>query len=259
MSRSCLSAFESIITFEKNTTYTELYENWKTKEEAVILYKVGLYNNVQVVLSYKAENGGKKDSLIVGERFCNNISTVEDILMDRVNYVFHTDGDTLADKNCINELLKTLVNDKTLDGVSGMLRAYGKDSNTMTQKAFVYMQSFQYQFSLIVRRQTESLMKSTTCLPGCCNMIRMSEKSEFALEKYTNLPKKKDNFLQTITRSQGTDRKYTVLLLKQGAKLQMNWRAGVYTEPPLNAPSFINQRRRWASNSFFNSIVIILY
>ena len=31
----------------------------------------------------------------------------------------------------------------------------------------------------------------------------------------------------------------------------------MYTEPPLNTEAFINQRRRWASNSFFNSIIVL--
>ena len=255
--RKLFGYIEKIISFEKHTAYNKMYENWKSKENTMLMYKIGTYNRVKVVLAYKAVNSGKKDSLIMGEKFCMEIAGVEDLPMDQVDFIYHSDADTNSDENCLNELLKSLVNDTDLDGVSGMLRAYGKSSNTIMQKAFVFMQSFQYQFSLIVRRQTESLMDSTTCLPGCCNMIRMGEKTDFALEKYTHLPVKEDNFLQTIVRSQGTDRRYSTLLLKQGANLQMNWRASVYTEPPLDATSFINQRRRWASNSFFNSIVLL--
>lgn len=255
--RMLFAHVEKLISFEKHVSYNKMYENWKTKDETKLLYKIGKFNGVTVVLAYKAVNSGKKDSLIMGERFCMEIAGVEDIQVDKVNHIYHSDGDTESDENCLNELLKSLVHDKDLDGVSGMLRAYGKPSNSLKGKAFVAMQSFQYQFSLIVRRQTESLMNATTCLPGCCNMIRMGEKTDFALEKYTHLPVKEENFLQTIVRSQGTDRRYTTLLLKQGANLQMNWRASVYTEPPLDATSFINQRRRWASNSFFNSIVLL--
>ena len=255
--RNLFGHVEKLISFEKHTAYDKLYENWKSKKDTKLLYKIGFFNGVNVVLAYKTVNSGKKDSLIMGEKFCMEISGIEDIPMDKISMIFHTDGDTASDENCLNELLKSLVHDKDLDGVSGMLRAYGRPSNTTSQKAFVAMQSFQYQFSLIVRRQTESLMNATTCLPGCCNMIRMGEKTDFALEKYTHLPVKEENFLQTIVRKQGTDRRYTTLLLKQGANLQMNWRASVYTEPPLGATSFINQRRRWASNSFFNSVVLL--
>lgn len=255
--RALFGHVEKLVTFEKGTLYKTMYENWKTKEKTSLLYKIGVYNGSPFVLAYKATNAGKKDSLIIGERFCMDISKIEDISMDKVDFIYHTDGDTASDNNCLNELLKSLVHDKNLDGVSGMLRAYGKESNGFKAKSFVAMQSFQYQFSLIVRRQTESLMNATTCLPGCCNMIRMGEKTDFALEKYTHVQFKEENFLQTIVRQQGTDRRYSTLLLKQGANLQMNWRAIVYTEPPLDSTSFINQRRRWASNSFFNSIVLL--
>ncbi|CAM9567280.1 unnamed protein product [Sphacelaria rigidula] len=106
------------------------------------------------------------------------------------------------------------------------------------------MQDFQYFFSLIVRRMTESLLNSTTCLPGCSNMIRIGTRTDIAIEKYGNLPTKTSSLLQTVTRMQGTDRRYTTLLLRQGANLQMNLRAFVRTEPPPKAKSFINQRRR---------------
>ncbi len=255
--RKLFGYIEKIISFEKDKAYNKFFENWKSKKNTKLLYKIGTYNGVKVVLAYKSVNSGKKDSLIMGEKFCSEISGVEDLPMDEIGFIYHTDGDSISDENCLNELLKSLVNDENLDGVSGMLRAYGKSSNTITQRAFVAMQSFQYQFSLLVRRQTESLMNSTTCLPGCCNMIRMGEKTDTSLAKYMSLPVRDVNLLQTITRMQGTDRRYTTLLLKQGANLQMNWRASVYTEPPLGATSFVNQRRRWASNSFFNSVVLM--
>ena len=255
--RKLFGYLEKIIKFEKSSVYDKFYENWKSKSATRLIYKVGVYNNTPVVLAYKSMNSGKKDSLIMGEKFCMEISGIDSISMEKVDFIYHTDGDTASDENCLNELLKSLVHDKDLDGVSGILRAYGKESNTFTERAFVKMQDFQYLFSLIVRRATESLMNTTTCLPGCCNMVRMGRKTDFAIEKYSSLPLHVGNLLQTITRMQGTDRRYTTLLLKQGANLRMNWRAFVHTEPPLNASAFINQRRRWASNSFFNSIILL--
>ncbi|CAM9099899.1 unnamed protein product, partial [Sphacelaria rigidula] len=154
-------------------------------------------------------------------------------------------------------MLKSLVDDDNLDGVSGLLRTYLKEDASWTERGFVMMQDFQYFFSLIVRRMTESLLNSTTCLPGCSNMIRIGTRTDVAIEKYGKLPTKTSSLLQTVTRMQGTDRRYTTLLLRQGANLQMNWRAFVHAEPALNAKSFIKQRRRWSSNSFFNSMVLI--
>lgn len=185
--RGLFGHIEKLISFEKNKKYKKMYENWKTKEETSILYKIGKYNGFPFVLACKTKNAGKKDSLIIGEKFCMDISKIEDIPIDNVSVIFHTDGDSLADENCLNELLKSLVNDKNLDGVSGMLRAYGKESNSLKGKSFVAMQNFQYQFLLIVRRQTESLMNATTCLPGCCNMIRMGDKTVSTDECYGSM------------------------------------------------------------------------
>lgn len=238
---------------------TELwYENWKSKQDTKLKYFVGRYNDTTVIVSHKENNSGKKDSLIIGEKFIiTSIPEITSINTPKIDFIYHTDGDTVSDKNCLNEMLKSFVDDKNLDGVSGLLRTYLKDDASCIERGFVMMQDFQYFFSLIVRRMTESLLNSTTCLPGCSNMIRIGTRTDVALEKYRNLPKKKSSLLQTVTRMQGTDRRYTTLLLRQGCNLQMNWRAFVRTEPPLDVKSFINQRRRWSSNSFFNSMVVL--
>ncbi|CAM9102810.1 unnamed protein product [Ectocarpus sp. 8 AP-2014] len=234
------------------------FPNWKSKLLRKLVYKIGTYNGTSVILSYKENNSGKKDSLIVGENFIVlGIPRIESLDVRQVDFIYHTDGDTISDENCLNEMLKSLVDDPDLDGVSGLLRAYLRDDASFTETAFVVMQDFQYFFSIIVRRMTESLMNSTNCLPGCSNMIRISERTHVAIEKYGNLPANKSGLVQTVTRMQGTDRRYTTLLLRQGSNLQMNWRAFVHTEPPLNATAFVRQRRRWSSNSFFNSMVTL--
>lgn len=256
--KSLYEYFDNDVTFEDNELKEIKYKFWKTGEKVSLYYKVGIYKDVQVILSYKPKNLGKKDSLIIGEKIIERFGS-------KIDFVYHTDSDTISDTNCINELLKSMINDPELDGVSGLVRAYynpdGEHSKwylgRLWEKSFYVMQDFQYFFSLIARRQTESLINTTVCLPGCCNLIRISDKTKRAIKKYARVPVKSGNFIQTVTRMQGTDRRYTTLLLKEGAKLQMNWRAWVYTEPPLGVKSFVNQRRRWSSNAFFNSIVIL--
>lgn len=234
------------------------YRNWKTKEDTRLVYNVGRYNNTTIILSHKENNSGKKDSLIIGEKFITSrIHEIEKIDVSRVDFIYHTDGDTVSDENCLNEMLKSLRDDPNLDGVSGLLRTCGRANASCTEQGFVMMQDFQYFFSLIVRRMTESLLNSTTCLPGCSNMIRIGTRTNVAIGKYGNLPVNESSLVQTVTRMQGTDRRYSTLLLKQGSNLQMNWRAFVHTEPPLTPVSFINQRRRWSSNAFFNSFVLL--
>lgn len=234
------------------------YKNWRSGEDTKLTYNIGSYNGTHVILAYKKDNAGKKDSLIIGEKFITGgIPEITTINVPRVDFIYHTDGDTISDQNCLKEMLKSMMDDPNLDGVSGLLRAHGRDGASCTERGFVMMQDFQYFFSLIVRRMTESLLNSTTCLPGCSNMIRIGPRTLQAINKYGNLPTKEGSLIQAVTRMQGTDRRYTTLLLRQGCSLQMNWRAFVRTEPPLNAASFVNQRRRWSSNSFFNSIILL--
>lgn len=246
------------ITYTNNIIYKKEYKHWKNGEKVLINYKVGQYKDHAVVLCYKPKNLGKKDSLIIGEKLINHLS-------EKMDFIYHTDSDTITDKHAIDQLLRYFLADPKLDGVSGLLRAYysdeeHKDDPFWTRwwnKSFYMMQDFQYFFSLIVRRQTQSLLNKTECLPGACNMIKLNDKSKKAIKKYARVPLKTTNFVQSVTRLQGTDRRYTTLLLKQGANLQMNWRACCYTEPPLDAGSFIRQRRRWSSNAFFNSIILL--
>ena len=247
---------DSLITYPIGDAYRpkeEAYEVWKSKRSSKANYREGTYRGVQTVVCHKLVNAGKKDTLIMGESIIARMYGGGKIDC----FIYHTDGDTIADKKCLGHLLASLKSDKELDGVSSLLRAYRRPGLNILQGGFVSMQDYQYFYSLIVRRQTESLLDSTTCLPGCSNMIRYNPKSQTAIDKYRNLPVLKDGLLQAVTRMQGTDRRYTTLLLKQGAKLRMNWRAVVYTDPPRNTSSFISQRRRWSSNAFFNSIVLL--
>ena len=257
-----LALFDSVVDLVEDFRFTHgeerWYKNWRSGEDTRLTYNIGSYNGTQVILAYKEDNAGKKDSLIIGEKFITcGIPEISSIDVSRVDFIYHTDGDTISDENCLNEMLKSMMDDPNLDGVSGLLRAHGRDGATCTERGFVMMQDFQYFFSLIVRRMTESLLNSTTCLPGCSNMIRIGPRTDVAINKYGNLPTKRSSLIQAVTRMQGTDRRYTTLLLRQGSRLQMNWRAFVRTEPPLNAVSFVNQRRRWSSNSFFNSIILL--
>ena len=259
---------DNLVKYDDETIYEEKYICWKTLEENTLYYKIGTIYGKAIILSHKAKNSGKKDSLIVGEQLIDKVNKMEDFKtkynLTNPEYIYHTDSDTISHKTCLRNILETFVESEDIDGVSGMVRAYYNNDTKKSyllkgyEKVFYIMQDFQYFFSLVLRRMVESELGTTTCLPGCVNMIKINEKSRKAIEEYKDLPEKDTNFLQAVTRMQGTDRRYTTLLLKQGAKLKMNWRAVVYTEPPLGVKAFINQRRRWSSNAFFNSFIQLI-
>lgn len=259
---------DDVLTFQTTFIYEKKYTGWKTLQDNALICKFGEYNGTPVILACKLSNAGKKDTLIAAESLLHDFDTLMEFKilynLSEPNYIYHTDCDTVSDKDCLNYLLKALVADKDLVGVSGMVRAY-YDSNLsesgccgkIVERVLYYIQDFQYYFSLIIRRNTESLLGSTICLPGCVHMIKVCEKSKLAIEHYGDLPKNKNNLVDTITKIQGTDRRYAYLLLENKAKLKMEWRASVYTVPPLSIKSFINQRRRWSSNTFFNSYLLM--
>lgn len=241
-----------------------VYSSWKSSDRCKLTYKDGMYKGLRIIVARKSINKGKKDSLIIGEKLISDMYADDhEIIFSRgVNessnkaFVYHTDGDTVADENCLGELLSTL-SDENIDGVSSLIRVYKRDYLTTKGWMFSLMQDYQYFYSLMIRRNAESVFSSTTCLPGCSNMIRINKKSEGAIKNYESTPKDTKGLLQTVTRMQGTDRRYTTLLMREGGKVKMNYRAVVFTEPPLDVGSFIRQRRRWSSNSFFNSIVML--
>ena len=241
------------------------YYSWKASDKCKLNIREGKYKNVRIIVVRKLINKGKKDSLIVGESIISDMYSDEyDIIYsyeEEVNtnnaFIYHTDGDTIADENCLAELLSTMSKDDKIDAVSSLIRVYKRDGTYGKAWAFSVMQDFQYFYSLMIRRMAESLFSSTTCLPGCSNMVRINKRSSKAIKNYENIPKASEGLLQTVTRMQGTDRRYTTLLMREGGKLKMNYRAVAFTEPPLDVGSFIRQRRRWSSNSFFNSITML--
>jgi cellulose synthase/poly-beta-1,6-N-acetylglucosamine synthase-like glycosyltransferase len=241
-------------TKEKNFYKNIEYDSWNGKNKLNILN--GIYNNTNIFLCYKDNNRGKKDSLIIGEEFINSLN--------KYNYIYHTDADTISDKSCIINLLNTLENNEKVIGVSGIIKIFynwdNKKSyiNNCLKYCFSLMQEYQYFYSTIVRRFFFSNLGQTLCLPGCCNLIRINEKSKNAIEYYKNIPNV-NNYIDLITCMQGTDKKYTSFLLYQGCQIKLNYNSYVYTEPPKTHQKFINQRRRWTSNTLFNGLKILKY
>jgi len=236
--------------------YKEIkYNVWNRDYNNKLIIFKGIYNNTNIFLSYKKKNCGKKDSLIIGEEFINTLN---------YNYIYHTDADTISDKNCIINLLNTLENNEKIIAVSGILKIFynwdynKKFLNNSLKYIFSLMQEYQYFYSIVVRRLFYSNLGQTLCLPGCCNLVRINEKSIKAIEYYKEFPDT-NNYIEFITSMQGTDKKYTSFLLYQGCQIITNFKSYVYTEPPKTHSKFVNQRRRWTSNTFFNGLKILKY
>lgn len=231
------------------------YKNWQNDELNEIIILKTKYKDSNIFLSYKKKNYGKKDTLIIGEEIINDMN---------YDYIYHTDADTFSDENCIINLLNTLEQNKELTAVSGILKVYynwdyNKNYlNNFIKYIFSQFQEYQYFYSIIVKRLFFSNLNQTICLPGCCNLVKITDKTKLALELYKSKPDY-DNYIDLISSMQGTDKKYTSCLLYYGCKSNLNIFSYVYTEPPKTHTKFINQRRRWSSNTFFNSFILLKY
>jgi len=79
------------------------------------------------------------------------------------------------------------------------------------------------------------------------------------MEMYSEYPKQTDMF-KSIVQMLGTDRRLTSSFLFQdkGLKTVMDKRAVCLTAPPNKLYTYLTQRRRWASNSYFNTMALII-
>ena len=250
------------------------YKTWKN-EEAIAMVNIGYLcdPNRIFILVTKTRNHGKKDGLIVAKKIISDINycpsgkekysfhpdlKVTDPEIEEgdgcaIKYTFCCDADTAIDINCIQKCIKTMESYLEIDAAVCLLRVL------FHKRSFFWdpMQHFQYFNSQFIRRGTESFFGKVTCLSGSGNICRVSSKAyKYANYHYEKYPKT-TSLLDVVPKMNGTDRRYTTLMLKakKDAKIVMLQKSYVYTETPQDGMTFISQRKRWGSNSMSNSLV----
>jgi cellulose synthase/poly-beta-1,6-N-acetylglucosamine synthase-like glycosyltransferase len=250
------------------------YCTW-TGEQNHVTVTLCDYLGTLVFLVGKEHNTGKKCSLILGEELLANIfgntstfPNVGDGVIDtlrqqlrkyRVNtldYIYHTDGDTLVDETAIGRMLHRL-EDTGADACCGFVKINFANSNRFCN-VWNNMQYAQYFGDQVLKRGMEGVMGGVSCLPGCNTMLKFGPADTLAvLDVYRRLPTGKRLF-QTASRMVGTDRCYTKAILKRGGRVVMEKNAVVYTTAPQNIGQYVTQRKRWASNALSNSYCIMV-
>jgi cellulose synthase/poly-beta-1,6-N-acetylglucosamine synthase-like glycosyltransferase len=90
-------------------------------------------------------------------------------------------------------------------------------------------------------------------------MFKVDEVASSVIEKYGELAND-NNMVDSMVQNIGTDRRLTSLFLYSGKSIrttcQLN--AIAYTKPPTTLVRFIRQRRRWAGNTYFNTLMNIV-
>lgn len=246
------------------------YISWKNYEN-ILSVTYGYINETPCIFLNKQINIGKKDSLIIAydifniprnnlpdknkvlrTNIRNNISTFFGI--NDFKYMFCTDADSIITENSFNFLIETLEKRNSI-ACCGLVVT---DFSEGKWNFWTILQNFQYLYGQYVRRNAENLYGKVTCLPGCITMFKVHSIADQAIEMYSELPHSND-LLKTIVQLLGTDRRLTNSILFQNIDVYTVFdpRAKCLTIPPNKCYPYITQRRRWGSNSYFNTIYII--
>lgn len=245
------------------------YQSWKASFVNLTV-SFGTRKDRHVLCITKQVNMGKKDSIIMIHDLFNhkrsNFSQTnqkfrDDILqdissiygVDAFDYIFCTDGDTVLDEYAIACLVDTTKTNNST-ATCGIVNV-DKSNGTWFWN---HLQNLQYLYGQYVRRTNEDLVNQVLCLPGCISLVKVSESFSDTLKLYSTLPNEK-NLFETSVQTMGTDRRFTssIVYTTDGAKILQDTRAHAYTVPPQSFGSFFSQRKRWAHNMFFNSILNI--
>jgi chitin synthase len=254
----------------QHTSFTHYYKSWKGVDMTVNV-TIGIRKNKNVIYLNKDQNMGKKDSIIL----CNDLfncsrrnihpltSTFKGDLSELLSthfgyntfhYIFTTDADTLLDETTLICLMDSI---KTRNAVAscGVVNADLSSGNLF----WTSLQNFQYLYGQFLRRTNEDLLDQVLCLPGCISMFKVSQKSSIAQTLYSSLPNVR-SLTESCVQYVGTDRRYTSCLVytNPDAKIVFDTRCNAYTSPPSDFKSFVQQRKRWNQNMYFNGLLNII-
>lgn len=264
-----ISDYSDIFTSITRTT-NGVYKSW-TGVNVNVKVTYGQRNNKPVILIRKYKNVGKKDSIILFNDLFNytrynielsNKSLREDIIynmnelfgVNKFDYIYGTDGDTIISDTNLMYLLDTL---KKRDAVAccGIVNVNENYGNIFWN----WLQNYQYLYGQFMRRTNEDLFNQVLCLPGCNTMYKVHKESADAMKLYSEIVKEED-LIKSSVQNIGTDRRFTSSLIytNSKAKIVMDTRAHVYTISPDTYISYINQRKRWCNNMYFNSLINII-
>jgi chitin synthase len=246
------------------------YKSWKN-ENVQVNVTYGQRNNKPIILISKNKNMGKKDSIIMFNDIFNssrhnldltNKSLREDVLQDtndvfgvkHFDYMYGTDADTIVSDMALMYLLDSI---KKRDAVAscGVVNV----DNSLGNVFWNWMQNYQYLYGQYMRRTNEDLFGQVLCLPGCNTMFKIHAESAMAIDLFAQKAED-DNLIVSSIQNTGTDRRFTGSLIYTNpqARIVMDTRSHVYTIPPNSFVSFVDQRKRWCHNMYFNNFINVI-
>jgi chitin synthase len=260
----------------------DAYTSW-THDLMDIEVQCGTYKGIPYYCIIKQQNQGKRDSLICVRSFLHTFNTrdtlpsaifsleffnemssflINDAGISYVDFLVGMDADTVFDDACVQELIREARYPETI-GVCGYVGVDYTRSRFGNWSPWSLYQSTEYTISQALRRLHQSTVtKKVSCLPGCCQLLRVCETTcgnHILYELFGYCPKPSDSMLKHIRATASEDRNHVCLMLSAFPKAQTRQalRAVAYTDVPHSWSVFLSQRRRWSLGATSNDLFLI--
>ncbi|EMD85490.1 glycosyltransferase family 2 protein [Bipolaris maydis ATCC 48331] len=271
---------EDIIERPSSTFVPEAYTSWDGNQMDVELIK-GEFKGFPIICLIKNENRGKRDGIVLIRSFLHKFNSrklspslamltpklfdklslfLESNQIQSVDYAIGIDADTRFDPECVSNLLQTVREGDKVVGVTGYIRA---DPQTSSPISLSYLyQNAEYTVGQHRRRLRQSLTNGrVTCLPGCCQLLRVQESTcgDHILGRFGYYPKETDGLFRTIRSMMSEDRDHVCLVLSEYSDVQTRLclKAKAYTTAPWSPSIFLSQRRRWTLGPLTSDSLLI--
>ncbi|RMZ67133.1 chitin synthase [Pyrenophora seminiperda CCB06] len=259
---------EDIIERPTSSVISGAYTAWDGSSMDVEIVK-GEFRDLPVICIIKNENRGKRDGIVLIRSFLRKFNQREsrhslamlspmlfteltgfitDVCIQSVDYAVGIDADTRFDPECVVNLIQAIRESDRVMGVTGYIRP---DPKTLGRFSISYLyQNAEYMVGQHRRRLRQSLTSGkVTCLPGCCQILRVAEctMGDDVLGKFGYYPKDTDGLFRTVRSMMSEDRDHICLVLAENAHVQTRLclSARAFTTAPTTPSVFLSQRRRW--------------
>ncbi|KAH9205978.1 chitin synthase [Leptodontidium sp. 2 PMI_412] len=256
------------------------YTSWDGSQMDVEILQ-GEFRGLPVFCIIKAQNRGKRDGIILVRSFLHKFNQRRThpstgILTPRlfalatefltksslasVEYVVGMDADTRFDHECVFNLMQTVREGDQVVGASGYVLA---DPTTSEPYSLSYLyQNAEYTIGQHRRRLRQDLTsRKVTCLPGCCQLLRVTENTcgDGVLGQFGYHPTDKDGLFRTIRSMMSEDRDHVCLVLRENANVEVRQclRARAFTSVPQSFMVFLCQRRRWTLGPITSDVLLV--
>ncbi|KAH6644894.1 chitin synthase [Boeremia exigua] len=271
---------DDIIERPSSVPMSQAYTAWDGVPMDAEIIK-GEFRGVPIICIIKNENRGKRDGIVLARSFFHKFNHrdskpplammsprlfaelsdfLEKASIRSIDYAIGIDADTRFDLECVSNLIQTVREDEKIVGVTGHIRA---DPIAMGQFSISYLyQNAEYTVGQYRRRLRQNLTSGrVTCLPGCCQLLRVLESTcgDDILQKFGYYPKPSDGLFRTIRSMMSEDRDHVCLVLSENADVQTRvcHRARAYTTAPQTLSVFLSQRRRWTLGPLTSDSLLI--